>query len=45
MSSSNSRNFTFIILLGLVILVTFTYIIVTDNIDGTLNTNVTEVEE
>ena len=44
MSSSNSRNFTFIIVLGLVIFATFTYIIISNNVDNTINTDIKDVE-
>lgn len=44
MSSSNSRNFSFIILLGLVILATFTYIVVSNNLDDTITTDVNDVQ-
>lgn len=44
MSSSNSRNFTFIIVLGLIIFATFTYIIISNNVDNIINIDVDEVE-
>ncbi len=44
MSSSNSRNFTFIIVLGLIIFATFTYVIISNNVDNIINIDVDEVE-
>lgn len=44
MSSSNSRNFTFIIVLGLIIFATFTYIIISNNVDNIISIDVDEVE-
>ena len=44
MSSSNSKNFTYMIVLGLIVFVTFTYIVISNNVDNTINTDVGEVE-
>lgn len=44
MSSSNSRNFTFIVVLGLIIFATFTYVIISNNVDNIINIDVDEVE-
>ena len=44
MSSSTSRNFTFIIVLGLIIFATFTYVIISNNVDNIINIDVDEVE-
>ncbi len=44
MSNTNSKNFTFLILLGFIVLVTFTYIIITNNVNETIYTDIREVE-
>lgn len=44
MSSSNSRNFTFIVVLFLVIIVTFAYIIISNNLDNTITAEIEESE-
>lgn len=44
MSSTNSKNFTYLIMLGCIVLITFTYVIVSNHLDNTINTDVKEVK-
>ena len=44
MSSTNSRNFTFIILMLVVVVFVFSYIIISNHVNGTMYTDVKEVE-
>ena len=44
MSGTNSKNFTFIVLLVVLVVFVFSYILISNNINGTMYTDVKETE-
>ena len=44
MSGTNSKNFTFIILMVVIVVFVFSYIVISNHVNGTMYTDVKETE-